>query len=460
MSESMEVLNSFDNFVFLAFLLQLLYFANGKEILTIFRNPGNGGLWTDLDQFKLPDSKCSSSNTYCTNWKALPLDSQPCHCECSDFKKATFGFYLGSWTCLDNTEVRKQTECKYKFESEVIGYPLRIVEQDQSYNLILLSRRCSVESKTTRYFTCDGSWATIDSNSWFTITQEDKLKRPTRYRYKLTIGSDVDDVLQGRIISLNINCTKRETSCLLFKLEGTIDCAENVTFATTAKPSSPTRIASDKIPITATATATVSAVPNATAIPNESGKKEKSKASGGSSTVVGIVVTLMIILVIAILIVVYVYLKRKRGEAVWLVDYISSRRVRKTKSTQAKKKTVDEDPVYAEIPEEQRNMNAPVDQAGGIYSYAFDDPQTAYIAPQPAPYNRLEHKQQGLNQEGALYSTADDGPVYNFLERPLAENNIIMAPENTVNEGPPSQVLEPEYLVLEEPDTTSVNTDV
>ncbi|XP_031549936.1 uncharacterized protein LOC116287403 isoform X2 [Actinia tenebrosa] len=385
----MEVLTSFGHFVFLT----QVYFTVSQDMITIIRNPGDGDHWTDVDQFKLPDSKCSSSSssTYCTNWKALPLDSQPCHCECSDFKKATFGFYSGSWTCLANTEVRKQTgNCKYKFQSELDGYPIRILDQSTHYNVILPSSGCSVDQTKSRYFKCDGSSAGIDSQSfsqWFSI-QYRGLFSPNGHTYNVTIGTRISAHLLGRIISLNIIC-QQENSCLLFKLKGTFQCAENVISITTS-PSSAIPITNVSVVIPATAK---TLAPNTTAKPNFD-----AKASGVSSTVVSVVVTLAIIVVIVIVIVAYVYLKRKRGESVWLVDYISSS-VRKFRSTQpAKKKTVDEtekDPVYAEVLEEQRKNEPPVDQAGGMYSYAFDDPRTAYIASQPASYNRLVHNREG-----------------------------------------------------------------
>ncbi|XP_031549938.1 uncharacterized protein LOC116287403 isoform X4 [Actinia tenebrosa] len=390
----MEVLTSFGHFVFLT----QVYFTVSQDMITIIRNPGDGDHWTDVDQFKLPDSKCSSSSssTYCTNWKALPLDSQPCHCECSDFKKATFGFYSGSWTCLANTEVRKQTgNCKYKFQSELDGYPIRILDQSTHYNVILPSSGCSVDQTKSRYFKCDGSSAGIDSQSfsqWFSI-QYRGLFSPNGHTYNVTIGTRISAHLLGRIISLNIIC-QQENSCLLFKLKGTFQCAENVISITTS-PSSAIPITNVSVVIPATAK---TLAPNfqTTAKPNFD-----AKASGVSSTVVSVVVTLAIIVVIVIVIVAYVYLKRKRGESVWLVDYISSS-VRKFRSTQpAKKKTVDEiqkDPVYAEIPEEQRKNEPPVDQAGGIYNYAFDDPRTAYIASQSAQYNKLVHNREGPNQ--------------------------------------------------------------
>lgn len=76
------------------------FLCQAEEVYNITRSLGS------LDVFKVPASNCTKDVADCKAYNNAYQDG-PCKCSCP-YDASTFGFYSGSWTCLNKTEVRRQ----------------------------------------------------------------------------------------------------------------------------------------------------------------------------------------------------------------------------------------------------------------------------------------------------------------------------------------------------------------
>jgi hypothetical protein len=73
------------------------------EVYTITRSSDDS--YDDI--FEVPASNCTTTGSECTTYNEAYYHSN-CNCACP-YAAGTFGYYNGSWTCLDDTELRQQT---------------------------------------------------------------------------------------------------------------------------------------------------------------------------------------------------------------------------------------------------------------------------------------------------------------------------------------------------------------
>lgn len=83
--------------------------------------------------------------------------------------------------------------CKFKFKSELDGDAFRILKKNEIPlpTAVLPSLRCSIDMSSSKYFTCDGTWAAVDPNGTTTsplrIFIKTKLSSSRHYQYLFSV---------------------------------------------------------------------------------------------------------------------------------------------------------------------------------------------------------------------------------------------------------------------------------
>lgn len=79
-----------------------------KEQYTITRTSA-GSLSNEVDKFDVPESQCTSGSQ-CSDYNSVQSSATGSACMCKCLPTAsTFGHHEGSWSCMNNTEIRVQS---------------------------------------------------------------------------------------------------------------------------------------------------------------------------------------------------------------------------------------------------------------------------------------------------------------------------------------------------------------
>lgn len=192
------------------------------------------------DSFKIPPSKCDSTNQsfdYCAEYNAKKdREKTPCDCVC-DASSSTFEFRNNAWSCRKNNETRASFGCGMFFDNEDNATQLNSLKYDDDEELKWRAGRCTINLQDSSYIKCLGkgvSGATAmraqiqskgDSQSSVTVNE---------LEIKYSSGND------GGIVKLKLECKGPDFSttvgCLLFKLQGSTSCPVAGTPETTPLP--------------------------------------------------------------------------------------------------------------------------------------------------------------------------------------------------------------------------------
>ncbi|XP_022807640.1 uncharacterized protein LOC111344659 [Stylophora pistillata] len=209
------------------------------------------------DSFEILSSLCPHNNDYeCGHFSAdaMSVTHNGCNCSCLT-KEATFKLIETQWSCHENKDVRLNLQFQQQsrpsekactprmitmFTDELTNSSLRVLNVGDEKEISLLNNwdGCTVYREYTWYSECDDSRLT-SARKLDVMENIFKLERGQQ-NYILKVKKNVSGthLLRGLIINLGIHCTnatKTRRGCLLFKMEGTINCDD----AKSSKPPLP-----------------------------------------------------------------------------------------------------------------------------------------------------------------------------------------------------------------------------
>ncbi|XP_068714881.1 uncharacterized protein [Montipora foliosa] len=212
------------------------------------RPQGDDGWTNGVDHFTIPRILCPQDpNRTCTSFNGLNVGPTRCICQCPS-TKTTFAFTESQWHCMDqeNNDMRAKmqsvqyskpvekgcsTDMRTFFVDEYLNSSLRVLNVGDEKPVSITSEfsSCEVETNYSWYFGCNDS--RLLSQEYLTEMKNlFKLEKGSNhYTLKVVTDTLAFELLQGRIINLGIACEKGTATaiashCILFKLEGTIEC--------------------------------------------------------------------------------------------------------------------------------------------------------------------------------------------------------------------------------------------
>lgn len=172
------------------------------------------------DVFIVPASKCESGKDFCKEFNAKPAGNMgECRCSC-EHPNATLTFHQGSWTCVGSETTFEGCAQRTHFQNKSGQL---IVLKDEEPAFFALNRTGDCEVSSSQYINCRGNKvATMALPQPFTIKWNEE-----RHAYGIELNLEANMALEGKIVTTDISCTTSLGSlqiCLIFKVEGTINC--------------------------------------------------------------------------------------------------------------------------------------------------------------------------------------------------------------------------------------------
>lgn len=245
-------------FLWIPILLHCIKQTRTQEVffsISRTRPHGDDGWTNGVDRFNIPSTMCPQNpHRTCAYFSGSTVGHDNCTCECLS-TKTTFAFTDGRWKCQSNAnnemQARLQSVQYSKHDEKACSTDMAtlFVDEHSNSNLKVLDEG---DEKAVS-ITSDLSNCVVDTNhSWYFGCNDSRLSSP-RYINELSnifqlekgnndhnlkvVGSAALGMMQGRIINLGIACKNGTTTvrhCILFKLQGTIECPVPIINVTTS----------------------------------------------------------------------------------------------------------------------------------------------------------------------------------------------------------------------------------